>query len=420
MTTYNYNNFSCARQTDSKDILINISKFFFIIFLVYYGWFQKVFFTIPNMSLLLGAGMILFIIFHSLRNNAPLLRCITFEIIVWLLFTVTALLTGYVVAVNKSLVIRSLTNYFEYLVMVFGMVYISHQDKKINFFTGAYSIFALLCALTTIFFGVNYTSTRITMSVSTNPNTLGISMVIGIFCILYNLNLKKIGLSLFMICELFLFLYVIILIGSRKSLLSAFIVLMLWIVFVRKSVLANNKRLGAGGRLALVISVLIGSFLLYKLASNSFIFTRLEKLIEYGDDTRISMYIAAFELFKMSPFIGVGMDNYRALTVFSTYSHSTYAEVLSCTGVVGTILYFIPYCSIAVKIVKLIKNSVMEISINAKLLGILFFMLLFLGTGVIHFYNVSSYISLGFLVAFCSLYYKANYHEKVDVINETN
>lgn len=132
------------------------------------------------------------------------------------------------------------------------------------------------------------------------------------------------------------------------------------------------------------------------------------------------MYIAAFELFKMSPFIGVGMDNYRALTVFSTYSHSTYAEVLSCTGVVGTILYFIPYCSIAVKIVKLIKNSVMEISINAKLLGILFFMLLFLGTGVIHFYDVNSYISLGFLVAFCSLYYKANYHEKVDVINETN
>ena len=42
---------------------------------------------------------------------------------------------------------------------------------------------------------------------------------------------------------------------------------------------------------------------------------------------------------------------------FSTCSHSTYAEVLSYTGVVGTILYFIPYCSIAVKIVKLIKNS---------------------------------------------------------------
>ncbi len=400
--------YSGSHTNKEKDILLSISKIFFIAFLLYYGWFQRVFFSISNMSFLLGAGMILFIIYHSLKQKTPILRGITVELVIWLMFAFASLGTGYLVAVSKSLVIKSLMNYFEYLVMIFGMAYISYQDKEINFFSSAYSVFSLVCALTTVFSGVNYTSTRVSMSASTNPNTLGIIMVIGIFCLLFNLDSSSPISLMFMICELFLFLYVVILTGSRKSLISAIIVIVLWIVFVRKSFWSNSKKISIGGRIAVLLFSLIGAFLIYKFASNSYILLRLGKLFESGDDTRVSMYLAAFELFKMSPFVGVGLDNYRTLTIFSTYSHSTYAEVLACTGIIGTILYFIPYCLIAAKIKKLVRCSNTQISSNAKLLGILFFMLLFLGTGVIHFYDVNSYLSLGFIIAYCNLNFKVS------------
>lgn len=47
----------------------------------------------------------------------------------------------------------------------------------------------------------------------------------------------------------------------------------------------------------------------------------------------------AFRVFLNHPIFGVGLDNYRFFSVFSMYSHNTYAEILACTGIVGGIAF---------------------------------------------------------------------------------
>ena len=191
-----------------NDIFLILSKLFYATFLVYYGWFQMVFFTIPNMSLLLGSAMVLFILFHSLTHKMPILKGITIELLIWGFFIVTSLATGIIVAANVGLLLSSLFTFLQYLIMIFGMTYISSKEKKIDFLINIYVIFAIICSLTTIFSGYRYSSTRITMSEATNPNTLGMIMVIGLFCILFKLDFKRITRTVFHIIIMFMFIYI--------------------------------------------------------------------------------------------------------------------------------------------------------------------------------------------------------------------
>lgn len=394
------------KQENDTDVLLCISKIFFMLFLLYYGWFQKVFFRISNMTFLLGVGMILFIVFHSLKYNTPIIKSVTFELTIWAIFALTSLFTGFFVAVNLNLLLDSLMTFIEYLILIFGMVYISSKENKIDYFINTYLLFSFICAITTIFGGVHYSSSRISMSGSTNPNSLGITMAIGMFCILYKLNFKKAIPTILLLGQLFLFFYVITLSGSRKSFLSGVIMILLWFIFVRRDVFKSVSTHRIGKQFVFMLILIIGGYLFFSYSVDSTVMIRLQRLFEGGDDVRQSMYVTAFELFKQSPLVGIGLDNFRAVTFFMTYSHSTYAEVLACTGIIGATLYFIPYISQPKKLLMLIRSKELQISINAKLLGILFIVLLFLGTGIIHFYDVNSYVSFGFIIAFCNLQYR--------------
>lgn len=385
------------------DIFLILSKLFFVLFLLYYGWFQMVFFHISSMTFLLGSVMIYFIVMHFLINKTPILRSVTSELIVWSLFALTSFCFGMVVAVNTSYVFNSVITFAENLVMIFGMVYISTQDKKIDFILNSYILFSLVCAIHTVFWGVYVTSNRISMSAATNPNTLGISMVIGIFCVLYKINFNKILPTLLSFSEVFLFLYVIVLSGSRKSFIGAAILFVIWFVFVRKEISKTVNKHGVKNTLLLLLVIIVGGYIFSSFLTDSPILVRLQQLFKSGDEGRVNMYIEAFKMFEKSPIVGIGMNNYRVF--FGTYSHSTYAEVLACTGIVGAVLYFIPYMMLINKTWVLSKSNDINVAKNAKNIGGLLLVLLFLGTGVIHFYEMDSSIAFGFIIAFCRLYY---------------
>lgn len=387
-----------------QDIFLKLSKLFFALFLLYSGWFQFVFFQISNMSLLLGAGMMLFIIFHSLLHKNPVSNLVTAEIAVWILFAFTSLLTGFFVAVNADLLLEAIKTFMQYLIMISGVVYISSKDKKIDYFINVYFLFSLTCAISTLTSGVYYSSIRISMSETTNPNLLGLTMVIGIFCILYKINFKSTVPTIFYFCGLFLLFYIIILTGSRKSFLGAAGLIALWLIFVSRDVIKSASRHIIRNLLIFMLIILAGGYLFFLSISNSSMLLRLEDFMNTGNETRISMYAVAVEIFMRSPLFGVGLDNYRAVAGFSTYSHSTYAEIIACTGIIGTTLYFIPYLNQAKKILRLIRIKDIYISVHAKLLGILFVILIFLGTGVIHFYDTNSYIAFSFTIAFYNIY----------------
>ena len=385
----------------SKNIFFKISKLCFLLMILYLCWYQKLFSPIPGLSFVFGSSMLYFIILDIFSRKKSILEGFSIEIITWCMFIITSVCIGVIIAVDKSALISLSSVFIQHLGMMFGMVYISRIDKKIDYLINSYIIFATLCSLTTILKGVNVYSDRISMSISTNPNALGITMVVGVFCILYNINFRVKYKTYIQYITLFMYIYTIILTGSRKSLISVSFLIVFWIIFIRKDIIRTNIIKEMLFYLILLILVL----LFFNLVSDYAILDRLESLFKEGDNIRITMYEEGFKMFSKNPIFGVGFNNYSILSSFNTYSHSTYIEVLACTGIVGTILYFIPYATQIFKIVNISRLNNTYVANNAKLVGALFIILLFLGIGVIHFYEIESAIVFGIIISFCNLKY---------------
>lgn len=69
----------------------------------------------------------------------------------------------------------------------------------------------------------------------------------------------------------------------------------------------------------------------------------------------------AWELFKKYPIFGYGIGQFKIYSISiggpSLYSHNNFLELLSCTGLIGFIIYYLGIGSIALKSFKIIKRS---------------------------------------------------------------
>src|SRR5690554_6063081 len=102
---------------------LKISKVFFILLLFYMMWFQEVFFTINNMSSILGIGLIGLIIIHFFQTHKSfkeIKNYLPIELNLWLLFGLTSLLFGLFIAPDKILLINSLMRYFEFITLLYA------------------------------------------------------------------------------------------------------------------------------------------------------------------------------------------------------------------------------------------------------------------------------------------------------------
>ena len=382
---------------------IKLSKLFFAAILIYYGWFQAVFFQIPLVLPILGAVMIGFLLLNALLTDTDLTKLITFELAVWILFAVTSLVFGYFVAENIGFLVSEVYNLFEYLMLIYVILYIADKDGNLDFFIKTFIIFALICALTAVFAGVEYEPGRISMGLTDNPNGLGVNMAIGVCCILYKVDLKKFLYSVAALASTLLFIYVILLTGSRKSFLGIMLVVVYWLAFVAfKDIMALSFTQKLKGLFLIGAAGTAGYTILYVFFRDSVLLERLIILFQSGSETRTEMYDAAFRLFRESPLVGVGFNNFRAVAGFGTYSHSTYAEAIACTGIIGSFLYFLPYVTILFSYVKIALNRNIDPSLlkQGRVMLALFALLVFLGIGIIHFYELTSSIAFGMIFAF--------------------
>lgn len=387
-------------------MFLRISKIFYILLVIYYGWFQYVFYQISNILLVLGTGMIVFIIIDAMSTKTNIFKSLPIELKLWFLFAFTSFFFGLIVAINYEYLISSILTFVQFLILIFGIIYISNKDKNIYFFIKFFIIFSFIIAMNTIFWGFNYKLGRISLGLSNNPNLLGIIIVIGIWCILYTLDLKKLLYSIFGLGAILMLVYVIVLTGSRKSFISSLLLILYWLLFIA---LKDIKTFKFKAKIKSIISLLLlfgaGYYLFSQIFIDSLISIRLIDLFKSGIGIRGEMYITAFDLFKESPFIGIGFDNYRAVSVYGTYSHSVFAEALACTGIVGIILYFSPYIIITKNYIEIVKIRKLDNLLlkKSKLMIGLFGVLLFLGTGVIHFYEMTSTIAFGMIIAFYTI-----------------
>jgi len=326
-------------------MLTKLSKLLISILIIYIAWIREMFGDIKIIlygTVLLTAALI--VLDMLLRKNYNLLR-VQKLVVVFFAFGLYALVSGVFVAKNISSFTSSMITYFAYCIVCYEVWYVSDVSGSIGWVLKALKFTALLCAVQTIFFGVDYYNGIIvtTMSKNNNPNHLGIVMIAGIFAT----AVDKKSLSRFFVADvvaLLLMCYTIILSGSRKCFIIAFLIIALWAVVFLKEIRAEKS---FARMLAVTIIVVASAVFVANYALNGFtttaVFYRLKGLL-YGDgaDSRIQLYKAAVNYWKSSPIVGIGFDQFKVNYYRGFFSHSTYAEALACTGIIGCLVLFVP------------------------------------------------------------------------------
>lgn len=356
------------------------------LFLLYILWYKEAY---GDFSPALYGGAALIVITTLLYvDHKPLKAVMPPKGIIWSIgFGIYSLITGLVVASNRELLASSIETYMSLLLVCWCICIICNGENDIQWLLKCITIVCYACAVYTLLFGKPYWNGIYvtTMGPENNPNRLGILMVFGMFSVLYNKRTRVGELALTLVTVL-LFFYVIILSGSRKALLSGGLLCLVWLISFVKDTQNLSNRKEKIIKYGLVVAVLaIGSIYFLKNYVNTASFERLQKLIAGGaSSNRTEMYKEAVKFFKISKLFGVGFNQFRVLSSFKTYSHSTYAEVLADGGVFGCILYFYPIIKAGITLIKTLKISP---SYQIGMLFALYAVEMFLGTGVIFMYG---------------------------------
>lgn len=145
-------------------------------------------------------------------------------------------------------------------------------------------------------------------------------------------------------------LVIVLLTGSRKSLITVALFVVAFLLFWTPEKGSIDLVLRIVGVLALIVAaiwVIMKVDVFYNAVGN-----RIESLLKYWIDggdadasavTRNNMTKIAMELFlTRNPMFGIGLNNFKYMSGYLTYSHSNYSEVLCSLGFVGFFAYYGP------------------------------------------------------------------------------
>lgn len=181
-----------------------------------------------------------------------------------------------------------------------------------------------------------------------NANTFG-QIAIGIGCFLLFWAKKNKWKNIFLIGGLIALLIISLLSGSRKTLLT-FALFMVFIIFYEYPSESAEKTLGKFLGIFLVIAVSYLCIMNIDALYNT-IGSRLESLFDFmeGNETsdgsaksRMLMIEKGFDMFMEKPLLGHGLNTFSYTTVFNTYAHNNFVELLANIGLVGFLIYYIP------------------------------------------------------------------------------
>lgn len=363
-----------------------LSKSVIFLFLLYLFWYKE---AIGNSPLFLYGGT--FIVLLSTLVYIDRKPISTFRIpkgiIYWILYAIYSVITGIAVATNYGELFSSIITFLAFIVVCICIGVVCMGEESFDWVLKCIIIISVISAFYTIFNGYPYYNGVIvtTMGPENNPNTLGVLMVIGIFCSVYiqKNNIPNFFMTLFLNV---LFIYVIILTASKKALLSAGVLIAIWsIVYIKNLFKRKNILAAIFGFLTFTAILAVILTQLEKVFFNSASFERMQTLLTSGSSTvRVDMYNEAWNMFLKGPLFGVGYNQFKYHSVYGSYAHSTYAEVISGAGLIGGIIYFFP---IVICSKKLIEGFVKTKQYRQGILVGLLIVELFLGTVQIFMYE---------------------------------
>jgi O-antigen ligase len=138
--------------------------------------------------------------------------------------------------------------------------------------------------------------------------------------------------------------YAVLFTGSRKSLIILVIALLWTALFLFRWLKHRHKKgLWLVITVAIIVVALVADLRLSQLTENFSVIksvSRAQQSFDWVSEERKTMIEDAINLWRRSPIIGHGAGQFAELTVYGTYSHNNYTELLANFGLIGLFLYY--------------------------------------------------------------------------------
>ena len=188
-----------------------------------------------------------------------------------------------------------------------------------------------------------------------NENEIGLYFSTAILCsLLFFIKSKKVMVKVLMIAAILVFGMMMLLTGSRKALAFALIAIVLMVLLGYRTARFGNK---ATAIAVLIFALIVIYVLITTMPMFATINERVNLLFEgfFGSDNsyetdnlRQYMIERGLEAFYQRPLFGHGTG--YSHTLFGTYSHNNFVELLMCYGLVGFCLYYSFYVILVIKL----------------------------------------------------------------------
>lgn len=400
-----------------------ILKFLISAIYIYSQYIQNVVFEdVPYVLLFLGIVLWFILLITMYKKSIIISKILTTEYKYALTFIITSFVFGIFTAPSLNLLLDAIILVIQGTALSIAITYEIKMKNSLNWIINVIILTSMIQGLSLIFNPVEYTASvgRYSIADNVNPNGLAISLLYGIFFILYKLKYMR-GLKRYaFILSISILVYGIIQTGSRKGFIGFIIMIILWILFCY-----NNSRLNMSlySKIFDVIVVstafIVGFNFLQDQLQDSVLLLRIQSLVMEGSESRGDLYIYAWEIFKQHPIFGIGLGNYSYY--FKYYSHSTYAEIISSVGIIGTLIYIGIWVPIGTSISRnLLKKWNRKLDIgkvyDVDMMFVLFSLIVYFGVSIIHFYQIDSYFILGIVVGWKGLIDNPNLNTKINHI----
>lgn len=331
------------------------------------------------------------------------------EIKCWIVYAVLSLLTTLLITAESDSIsfVSDIVKYVQRTVIIMMVAYICEREKSIRFGLQLMAVTAVACAIGVLLV-TDDIQRKLSISSGANlsANDIGAIMAFGCFAVLFAFGRRgrsSLSLAALKTIGVICCVCVIFLAGSRKSITAVLIMVGLLALLCFADYCKHfDARQFFTVLIVGTVAYLFVSENLLPYAEQTNLYTRLfgrgVEAASDSDDLRMDLYRWAFEEFIDHPLWGMGFNQY--VKEYGNYTHSTYAEPVACSGLLG-LLYLYPYFN-------LFKNQLHLIYVNRKgsygrlkqkEIFVYLCMFLFVGVGIPYMYKDAPCIILGTFIA---------------------
>ncbi len=375
--------------------LKNIVKILLALFLVDMFIFpvllKRTFPMVTEITTILSIAMV----FLECIYNRSLFDQIWKVIMPMMVFVGYLLVSGCILMVTRDYDITQMISAIEMVALMIIVAYIVLVDGNFNYIAFLGIGMSVILSIYTVLNRdvlIDTLNDRLELSGTLSPNTTGLMMtfgVLGTYLIKSKYLKNPVKIIINVLCV-----YVIILTASRQALLITAAIYFCWFwrgIKMGKTLSRKKKAVvffGAIAAVALVVYVISSGALVWILETK--LFNRVNNNdagTVLSDQVRANLYRYGLREFLDSPLIGCGYDN------LEQYTHSTYIEILSGTGMLGTLVFYSPLLYLVWKSarkLKYVEGAVKNVAFDTLvIMAVLFIMMFF---RMINYYIISQMI----------------------------